>query len=335
MISRPPWRSRPSVGFWWIGEPGRSAAPRRRAPATTAARDDDGAATGHGCGDQVSRGRGRPVGSRLQIAVAARPNIALRRLRGWPRRRRRSRSALARRRIVVAVSSPSSVVVLVVVLVRLDHRRERLAARSGHGCPRRSRRSDRLPRRSTPDDPVEAADGEHLVAGLRQRRAAAAAPAPSRAAVGSCAIHRTPNEQNDDQESWHRSSWEPPASRASACARKSWNVPRAIASRASGGQSMNEPEIMQGEQTKPEQLLLVDEMPDERARESGARGAAAALLERARIAGVAGVAQVQPARRRERRAASAPSASAARSRTCRCRAAITSRMPSASPMPMK
>ena len=41
---------------------------------------------------------------------------------------------------------------------------------------------------------------------------------------------------------------------------------------------------MQAEQPEPEQLVLVDEMAQVRAREALARGAAAALVERARVA---------------------------------------------------
>ena len=52
---------------------------------------------------------------------------------------------------------------------------------------------------------------------------------------------------------------------------------------------------MQAEQAKPEDLLLVDEMADVRAREAPACGAVAALLERPRVAREAGVAEVQAA----------------------------------------
>ena len=81
------------------------------------------------------------------------------------------------------------------------------------------------------DDAVDAADGEDLVAGgdraehpllrLRLRALRADHDEPEHA-----------EQHNDDQDSLHRSSWEPPASRESACARNSSNVPRQIASRA-------------------------------------------------------------------------------------------------------
>ena len=59
---------------------------------------------------------------------------------------------------------------------------------------------------------------------------------------------------------------------------------------------------MQGEQAVAEQLLLVHEMTHEGAGEPGARRAAAAFLERPRVAREAGVAQVEPPPSRERRA---------------------------------
>src|SRR2546426_2485852 len=65
-----------------------------------------------------------------------------------------------------------------------------------------------------------------------------------------------------------------------------------------------EAEIVQGEETKPEQLLLVDEMTDVRAREPGAGGAVAALVERPLVAREAGVLEVEAAVRRERSAGS-------------------------------
>ncbi len=58
---------------------------------------------------------------------------------------------------------------------------------------------------------------------------------------------------------------------------------------------------MQAEQPQAEQLLLVDQMADVRAREPGAGRAAAALVERERVAGEAGVPEVEPARGGERR----------------------------------
>ena len=68
------------------------------------------------------------------------------------------------------------------------------------------------------------------------------------------------------------------------------------------GQSQDEPQIMQGEQTEPEDLLLVQEMPDVRTAESRAGRAFASGLERSRIAGEAGVPEVEPAGCRQRRA---------------------------------
>src|SRR5262245_22384147 len=63
--------------------------------------------------------------------------------------------------------------------------------------------------------------------------------------------------------------------------------------RRAGGQSQGEPQIMQGEEPEPEELLLVHEVPDEGARELRARGTPASLLERTRVACEAGVAHVQ------------------------------------------
>ena len=57
---------------------------------------------------------------------------------------------------------------------------------------------------------------------------------------------------------------------------------------------------MQAEEAQAEQLLLVDEVADVGAREARAGRAAAALLERPRVAREAGVAEVEPARRGER-----------------------------------
>src|SRR4051812_17561339 len=59
---------------------------------------------------------------------------------------------------------------------------------------------------------------------------------------------------------------------------------------------------MQREEPKPEDLLLVDEVSDERAGESGARGTSAACFEWPRITRVARVAQVHLSCRRQCRA---------------------------------
>src|SRR5207237_5388114 len=50
----------------------------------------------------------------------------------------------------------------------------------------------------------------------------------------------------------------------------------------------------------PEQLLLIDEVPDVRACEPGAGRAVATLVERALVTGEASVPEVEPAARRER-----------------------------------
>jgi RNA polymerase sigma factor (sigma-70 family) len=60
------------------------------------------------------------------------------------------------------------------------------------------------------------------------------------------------------------------------------------------GEVDQEPQIMKAEEAQPEQLLLVDEVTDVRAREALARRAGAALVQRAGIACEAGVPQVQP-----------------------------------------
>src|SRR5690242_7878341 len=70
----------------------------------------------------------------------------------------------------------------------------------------------------------------------------------------------------------------------------------------SRGESVNEPQIMQREKTKTEDVLLVDEVADIRAGESGARGAATIVLQRTGIPGVASVADVHPAESRQSRA---------------------------------
>ena len=92
---------------------------------------------------------------------------------------------------------------------------------------------------------------------------------------------------------------------------------------------------MQTEEPQAEQLLLVDEVADVGARETLARGARAVLVQRARVAGEAGVPEVQPALPRQRalpvRAVRVGSTQSNMS-TPR---AITSSMPSGSPMPMK
>src|SRR5581483_11718048 len=59
---------------------------------------------------------------------------------------------------------------------------------------------------------------------------------------------------------------------------------------------------MQAEQPKPEDLLLVDEMPDVRAGERPARRACAALVEGPGVAREAGVPEVEPPLPRERAA---------------------------------
>src|SRR3954454_3673347 len=59
---------------------------------------------------------------------------------------------------------------------------------------------------------------------------------------------------------------------------------------------------MQREKPKSEDLFLIDEMADECPREASAGRAAAAFLERARIAGVARIAEVHLSGRRESRA---------------------------------
>src|SRR5436190_708106 len=59
---------------------------------------------------------------------------------------------------------------------------------------------------------------------------------------------------------------------------------------------------MQAEEPEPQQLLLVDQMPEIGAREARARGAGAVLVQRTRIACEACVAEVETALPRERRA---------------------------------
>ena len=64
---------------------------------------------------------------------------------------------------------------------------------------------------------------------------------------------------------------------------------------------MNEPQIMQGEEPKPQHLVLVDEVADERTRESLTRRATAALLQRPLVPRIAGVVEIHPAGPRQRR----------------------------------
>ena len=61
------------------------------------------------------------------------------------------------------------------------------------------------------------------------------------------------------------------------------------------GQVEQEGQVMQGEQAEPEDLLLVDEVADIGAREAGARGTAAVLVERPLVAAKPGVPEVQAA----------------------------------------
>ena len=63
-----------------------------------------------------------------------------------------------------------------------------------------------------------------------------------------------------------------------------------------GRQLEDEAQIVERQQPQPEDLLLVDEVTDVRAREAPAGGARAVLVERPRVAGEAGVPEVQPAR---------------------------------------
>src|SRR5258705_10176419 len=64
-----------------------------------------------------------------------------------------------------------------------------------------------------------------------------------------------------------------------------------------------EAQIMQAQEAQAEDLLLIHEMPDVRAAERRARGAAAGVVQRARVARKAGVPQVEAALPRERAAA--------------------------------
>src|SRR5205809_5461928 len=59
-----------------------------------------------------------------------------------------------------------------------------------------------------------------------------------------------------------------------------------------GRQIEQKPEIMQGEEPQTEQLALVDEVSQVRAREARARRACTAFVERALVAGKAGVPEV-------------------------------------------
>ena len=69
-----------------------------------------------------------------------------------------------------------------------------------------------------------------------------------------------------------------------------------------GDEIEQEAQIMQAEQPKPEDLLLVDEVADVGAAEARAGRAGAAVVERALVAGEAGVAEVEPTLARERAA---------------------------------
>ena len=147
------------------------------------------------------------------------------------------------------------------------------------------------------DDPVEAPDGEDLVARMPRSRAVADASAAAAAGVGSRAptAGRTSRRARSGLPSFLLGAGGEGGERVRAI-----RVERAAGDRIprAGGQSQGEPQIMQREEPRAEELLLVHEMPDERAREPVARGAGAAFLERPRVAGEARVAQVEPARAR-------------------------------------
>ena len=145
------------------------------------------------------------------------------------------------------------------------------------------------------------------------------------------------HEHGDDQDQGSTSVYSssgPPASRASASALKASKSPRSIAARAPAVSLSTNHRLCRLSSRSPRISCWLTRWRTY-AREKRAAGRAlAALLERARIAGEAGVAEVQPARSRERRAGAGGA---------RRQDAVehvdpprdTSRIPSASPMPMK
>ena len=244
--SRPPWRSRPRWAFLCSRRAGHDRAAPRRPARPRSGRSGSG-----------SSGGARTVGQ----------------LSGW--------ACLGR--------SPAS------TACRLDVRSS--SGRAARPRSRASRAGPRSPGASSTatsssatraDGREEPAGGEHLVADAEvvDHRLAAACWRRRCGRTRTSQIEEQDEDDEDEEAAAHQLASSDRASSllAASLRMKSCQSPGLDRRSRACGQVEQEAQVVQAEQPQPEQLLLVDEVADVGAREARAGRAAAALVERPRVA---------------------------------------------------